>query len=66
MSNNWLINIEVSSMIIKDILKLEESVKIEFKESITENMYKTVSAVSNNEEGTVYYGISNDKKIVGY
>lgn len=62
MSNNWLINIEVSSMIIKDILKLEESVKIEFKESITENIYKTVSAVSNNEEGTVYYGISNEKR----
>lgn len=52
-------------MEIEDILKLEESVQLEFKGSITENMYKTVSAFSNTEGGTVYCGISNDKEILG-
>ena len=44
---------------------MKETRILEFKESITNTFLKTVSAFSNYEGGTIYFGIDDEGKIKG-
>jgi len=48
------------------ILKEGEGTTVEFKESMGENGFKTVSAFSNTQGGTLFCGVSNTRDIVGF
>lgn len=48
------------------ILKEGEGLQVEFKESMDENGFKTISAFSNSEGGTLYCGISDAGDVVGF
>ncbi len=53
-------------MELSKILQCEESTNLEFKEVITDGVYKTISAFSNTEGGIFIGGVTNDKEIVGF
>ncbi len=48
------------------ILKEGEGTTVEFKESVRENGFKTVSAFSNTSGGTLFCGVSDKGDIVGF
>ena len=48
------------------ILEEGENTKVEFKESMNENGYKTISAFSNTSGGTLFCGVSDDGNIIGF
>lgn len=49
----------------KDAIAMREARTLEFKETITNTFLKTVSAFSNYDGGTIYFGIDDDGKIKG-
>ena len=52
-------------MIGKDAISMRETRTIEFKETITNTFLKTVSAFSNYDGGTIYFGIDDNGDIKG-
>ena len=48
------------------VLDEGENTKVEFKESMNENGYKTISAFSNTSGGTLFCGVSDDGNIIGF
>lgn len=52
-------------MEIRDIMKIDEGTKVEFKEEMNDSAYKTLAAFVNTEGGHLFLGISDDKKIRG-
>lgn len=49
----------------KDAINMRETKTLEFKETITNTFLKTVSAFSNYDGGTIFFGIDDDGKIKG-
>lgn len=49
----------------KDVIYMRETRTLEFKETITNTFLKTVSAFSNYDGGTIYFGIDDDGNIKG-
>lgn len=49
-----------------ETLKEGEGITIEFKESMNDNGYKTISAFSNTDGGILFCGVSDDGIIVGF
>lgn len=49
----------------KDVIYMRETRTLEFKETITNTFLKTVSAFSNYDGGTIYFGINDDGNIKG-
>ena len=47
----------------KDVIYMRETRTLEFKETITNTFLKTVSAFSNYDGGTIYFGIDDDGNI---
>lgn len=52
-------------MIGKDVNNMNETRTIEFKETITNTFLKTVSAFSNYDGGTIFFGIDDDGNVKG-
>ena len=53
-------------MNIIKILEEGEGISVEFRKSMGENGFKTVSAFSNTQGGTLFCGVSNNRDIVGF
>ena len=49
-----------------DLSKINENNKIEFKEKVNENFFKSLSAFANTDGGCIYLGIKDDKSIKGF
>ena len=49
----------------KDVIYMRETRTLEFKETITNTFLKTVSAFSNYDGGTIYFGIDDEWNIKG-
>jgi ATP-dependent DNA helicase RecG len=49
-----------------EILEEGEGTTIEFKESMNDNGYKTISAFSNTDGGIIFCGVSDDGTIIGF
>lgn len=54
-----------SNKIGKDVIPMRETRTLEFKETITNTFLKTVSAFSNYDGGTIYFGIDDDGRMKG-
>ncbi len=50
-------------MNLNEILKIEESSTIEFKELVNDSVFKSLSAFSNTNGGQLYIGISDRKEV---
>lgn len=50
---------------ISNTIKSGESITLEFKESMNDSAYKTISAFANTEGGTLLCGVSDDGDIIG-
>jgi ATP-dependent DNA helicase RecG len=53
-------------MSFSTVLEEGENTKVEFKEVMNENGYKTISAFSNTSGGTLFCGVSDDGNIIGF
>lgn len=53
-------------MSFSTVLKEGENTKVEFKESMNENGYKTISAFSNTSGGTLFCGVSDEGNVIGF
>ena len=53
-------------MSFSTVLEEGENTKVEFKEFMNENGYKTISAFSNTSGGTLFCGVSDDGNIIGF
>jgi len=53
-------------MSISEIIKEGENTEVEFKELMNEKGFKSVSAFSNTEGGTLLCGVSDNGNIVGF
>lgn len=49
-----------------DLSKINENNKIEFKERVNENFFKSLSAFANTDGGCILLGIKDDKSIEGF
>ena len=57
---------EMIIMNLNEILKIEESSTIEFKELVNDSVFKSLSAFSNTNGGLLYIGISDKKEVLGF
>ena len=53
-------------MNLNEIMKIEESSTIEFKELVNDSVFKSLSAFSNTNGGLLYIGISDQKEVMGF
>lgn len=56
----------MSIMNLNEIMKIEESSTIEFKELVNDSVFKSLSAFSNTNGGLLYIGISDQKEVMGF
>lgn len=49
-----------------DLSEINESNKIEFKEQVNENFFKSLSAFANTDGGCIYLGVKDNKSIEGF